>query len=113
MSVARRTFDVMRCCLILALCLAACGQKTEFETAGEFEKEMTEQGWAKLGSFGRLKWPARIVDESKARDEISFRAPDGTPHTYPGYTGYELRVIRLHGTDGSKGAMVYRSKEKR
>ena len=53
-----------------------------------------------LGSFGSIKWPARIVEDRDAPDEISFKTPDGTPHRYPGYTGYTLRVVRLKGARG-------------
>ena len=104
----------MRLTLPLTFVALACaGEKSEFATASEFQAAMKEQGWAKLGSFGDLKWPARMTGGQRAMNEISFRTPDGVPHKYPGYTGYELRVVELSGVDGTKGVFVYRSDEKR
>ena len=100
----------------LPLLLIACGgaqKKKEFQTAGEFAAFMKKDGWARLGTFGDLKWPATIENEQSDKDEISFKAPNGTPHKYPGYNGYDLRVIELKGANGTTGTYVYRSKDKR
>lgn|GEM_PF-2694182 len=109
-----RYLSAMRLTIPLTFVALACGgeQKT-FESAGAFQTHMTEQGWARLGSFGDLNFPARIRSEQNAKDEITFRTPGGVSHTYPNFTGYDLRVVHLEGRDGSNGSFVYRSTEKR
>ena len=74
---------------------------------------MQNDGWVRLGSFGDLKWPAKIAREESASDAISFTRSDGTPHNYHGYDGYDLRVLHMEGVGGSKGTYVLRSKSKR
>lgn len=111
MSAAGATVAGMRSSLLLLACLLACGQKTEFDSAAEFEREMKEDGWVKIAAFGDPAWPARIVDEHRSRGTISFRGPDGTPREYQGFGGYELRVLRLEGEGGSRAIMLYRSEK--
>ena len=99
---------------ISLLGLAACTQeKIEFKSEGEFLTEQREQGYVLLGSFEDPKWPAKITSEKKQEDEISFRAPNGNQHRYPGYDGYTLRVVQLTGQGGTVAVRVLRSKEKR
>ncbi|MHC4930705.1 MAG: hypothetical protein ACYTGV_00730 [Planctomycetota bacterium] len=98
-------------CLSLLCLLAACGGKKTFSGPGELARAQEEEGFVLLGLFGS-SWPATVVEEKEARDEISFTRADGTPHTYPGYTGFTLRVVRLKGEDGGEVIVVFRSKEK-
>jgi hypothetical protein len=97
--------------LALLVALAACGGQKTYSSFGELMRAQEEDGFVLLGSFGD-SWPATIVEEREARDEISFTRANGTPHRYPGYTGYILRVVRLKGKDGGEGLFVFRSKEK-
>ena len=97
--------------LALLVTLAACGGKKTFSGLGELTRAQEEDGFVLLGSFGD-SWPATIVEEREAKDEISFTRADGTPHRYPGYTGYVLKVVRLKGKDGGEGLYVFRSREK-
>jgi hypothetical protein len=91
--------------------LAACGGKKTYSSLGEFTRAQEEEGFVVLGMFDD-SWPATIVEEREARDEISFTRANGTPHRYPGYTGYTLKVVRLKAEDGSEGIIVFRSKDK-
>jgi hypothetical protein len=97
--------------LALLVALAACGGKKTYSSLGEFTRAQEEEGFVVLGMFDD-SWPATIIEEREARDEISFTRANGTPHRYPGYTGYTLKVVRLKGTDGGEGLFVFRSKEK-
>jgi len=97
--------------LALVCVLAACGGKKTYSSIGELTRAQEEEGFVVLGRFGK-SWPATIVEERESRDEISFTRANGTAHTYPGYTGYTLKVVRLKGTDGGEGIIVFRSKEK-
>ncbi|MHC4958531.1 MAG: hypothetical protein ACYTGN_09150 [Planctomycetota bacterium] len=104
----------MRIFLGALLFVTACGTKqTEFATEGEFMSVMKAEGWVKLGTFADIKWPAHITAEKHGRDEISFLSPEGVSHTYPGYTGYDMRVVRLVGKEGAVAVRVFRSAEKR
>jgi len=102
----------MRRISLCLLVLAACGESAKtYDSFGALIKAQEEAGFVRLGTFGD-SWPATIKDEKTARDEISFTRSDGTPHTYPGYTGYTLKVIRLESADGEETLIVFRSKEK-
>ncbi|MHC4338752.1 MAG: hypothetical protein ACYSX0_00880 [Planctomycetota bacterium] len=98
-------------CLWLLGFLAACGGKKTFSGPGELTRAQEEEGFVLIGQFGS-SWPATVVEEREARDKISFTRGDGTPHTYPGYTGFTLKVVRLRGEDGDEVLLVFRSKEK-
>ena len=99
---------------VFLLALAACGepQQKEFDSFGALMKAQKQAGFVWLGTFGD-SWPATVVEERTAEDEISFTRSNGTPHTYPGYTGYTLKVVRLKAKDGEEVLIVFRSKEKR
>jgi hypothetical protein len=98
---------------LLVVLLACAGEQKDFESSSAFHSSVKQAGWEKLGSFGSLKWPARITMDKRAQDEIEFTTSAGVPHRYPGYTGYELRVVQLLGADGTKGTFVFRSAKKR
>ncbi len=100
--------------LLLLVMLAMCSKRqTEFANFKEFQDAQTEAGYVRVASFEPVKWPAKIVEERTADDEISFHRPNGTPHKYAGYDGYTLKFIRLRGADGEEAVCVYRSKSKR
>lgn len=93
----------------LAVGIAACA-KSEYESEAAFLRAQEEAGFVRLGTFGRVEWPATVVEERTANNEISLTAPNGTPHTYPGYDGYTLKAVRLKGANGAEVAFVLRSK---
>ena len=72
-----------------------------------------DQGFLMLGKFERAQWPATIVSEKEADDEISFSLKSGTPHSYPGYTGYRLKVVVFEDSSHEETVLVFRSKVKR
>jgi hypothetical protein len=92
----------------LGLGLTACGRPATYESLEAFEAD--HQGWVVLGRFD-LAWPAEVVSEKEGSDEISFTV-GGTPHKYPGYDGYRLKVVKLAPEGGGEAAVVLRSAEK-
>ena len=100
----------MRTIAITLLVLAGgCGAR-EFDSLGTFARAQDEAGFVILGTFGTIQWPATVVEEREQKNEISFKTPDGTPHRYPGYDGFTLKVLRLKGRDGAEIVFVLRSK---
>jgi TolB-like protein len=71
-----------------------------------------DQGFLLLGKFEHSGWPARVVSEKEADDEISFTLRKGATHTYPGYIGYRLRVVMLEDRDQKETVLIFRSKKK-
>lgn len=69
-------------------------------------------GYLLLGRFNNVQWPATVVYEKESLDEISFVLKNGSPHSYPGYDGYRLKVVALEDAYGSEIMLVFRSKEK-
>ncbi|MHC4550388.1 MAG: hypothetical protein ACYTEZ_16590 [Planctomycetota bacterium] len=97
--------------LVLLGVLVACGGKETYSGLGELVQAQTDEGFVVLGQFGS-SWPATVVEEREARDVISFTRANGTPHNYPGYAGFTLKLMRLEGEDGGEVILVLRSKER-
>lgn len=68
------------------------------------------QGYLLLGRFESAQWPATIVYEKDDLNEISFVLKNGSPHSYPGYTGYRLKAVALEDESGEEIMLVFRSK---
>lgn len=45
--------------------------------------------------------------------EIAFELQGGSKHRYPGYDGYELKVVRLMDKGENETVIVLRSKNKK
>jgi len=71
------------------------------------------QGFLLLGKFEYAQWPATVISEKEADDEISFTLRSGTPHVYPGYVGYRLKVVILEDTSRNESVLVFRSKKQK
>ncbi len=71
------------------------------------------QGFLLLGKFENAQWPATVVSEKEADDEISFTLRSGTPHTYPGYIGYRLKVVVFEDAARNETVLVFRSKARK
>lgn len=70
------------------------------------------KGYIMLGRFGTSQWPAEIVYEKEAMNDITFVPKKGGTHSYPGYVGYRLRVVSLEDTYGEERVVVFRSRNK-
>ena len=105
----------MRYVAIGALLLAAAcgGGKKDFKDNAEIQKAQAEAGFVPLATFGSCTWPATVTEERTARDEISFVLKSGASQSYPGYTGYTMKVVRLTGSDGGELVAVFRTARKR
>jgi hypothetical protein len=82
-----------------------------FASYAEFIAHHEREGFVFLGRFDDA-WPATVIDERTAMNEISFMRQNGTRHTYPGYDGYQLKAVRLRTADGHAAIVVLRSKKK-
>jgi TolB-like protein len=71
-----------------------------------------EQGFILLGKFEQAQWPATVISDKEADDEISFVLQSGQPHTYPGYVGYRLKVVILEDYAKKETVLVFRSKKR-
>jgi len=70
------------------------------------------QGFLLLGKFEQAQWPATVISEKEADDEISFTLRSGTPHVYPGYVGYRLKVVVFEDSSHEETVLVFRSKKR-
>jgi len=71
------------------------------------------QGFLVLGQFVKAQWPATVISEKEADDEISFSLRAGPPHIYPGFIGYRLKVVVFEDASHEETVLVFRSKKKR
>jgi hypothetical protein len=69
------------------------------------------QGFTMLGKFGESEWPATLVREQSAANEIALVLKNGQVHRYPGYTGYMLKVAYMEDERGGETVVVLRSQE--
>jgi hypothetical protein len=82
---------------------------TAFANYDAFMARQDEEGFVLLGRFDD-SWPAKVVDEQTAPDEIDFKVSDGTRHRYSGFKGYQLKAVKLRTDDGQQAVIVLRSK---
>ena len=102
--------------IVSTVILSSCGSKSEvgnsYKSYGDLMSDQKEKGYVFLGRFGE-SWPAKVTEVRTAMNEISFQRHDGTKHRYPGYDGYELKVIRLMSSSNEETLIVVRSKKKK
>ena len=97
--------------LLICLAMAGCGEiGRSFDSRADYLAYQKEEGYVFLGRFGDA-WPAKIVSVVRQLGSIEFQLANGTHHTYPGYDGYELKLVRLRGQGGEEIVMVLRSAE--
>ena len=70
------------------------------------------QGFLLHGSFENGEWPATVVYEKEASNQIRFVLKNGQPHGYPGNDGYRMKAVALEDRSGGETMLVFRSKEK-
>jgi len=91
---------------------AASSEGTTFTGFRKAVEHYDAQGFIVLGKFERAQWPATVISEKEADDEISFTLRSGTPHTYPGYFGYRLKVVVFEDSGQRETVLVFRSKKR-
>ena len=98
-----------------AVILCSCGSKSEvgksYKSYDDLINDQKAKGYVFLGRFGE-SWPAELTEVRTAVNEISFQRLGGIKHRYPGYDGYELKMIRLMSSSNEEIVIVVRSKEK-
>jgi len=96
-----------------ALATSPSSEGTVFSGFRKAVEHYNEQGFLVLGKFEKAQWPATVISEKEADDEISFTLRSGTSHTYPGYIGYRLKVVIFEDSSREETVLVFRSKKKR
>jgi hypothetical protein len=96
----RRLFPLLAL-FVAALSLGTCSRGpdrigTNYASLADLEKAQQQAGYAKIGTFGN-DWPARIIEVARSRDRLTFTRQDGTRHSYNGFAGHALKMIRLQG----------------
>ena len=90
----------------------SCGEMgNSYDSYHDFISAQEAKGFVFLGRFGE-SWPAEIIEVKMAMHEIAFELQGGSKHRYPGYDGYELKVVRLIDQNERETVIVLRSKEK-
>lgn len=81
----------------------------------ELQHAMEDEGWVLVGRVGALPGGerARVTATEAGRDALTFAAPDGTPHSYEGFEGYDLRLLRLESDSGAQMSVVFRARDAR
>jgi len=74
----------------------------------ELNAAQRSAGYAPVGFFGK-KWPAKVVEVLTDEDGIEFVRGDGVKHTYQGFEGRRMKVVRLATEDNQETLIVYRS----
>ena len=70
------------------------------------------QGFTLQGRFERSQWPAKVVHQRDATNEITLVLKQGGRHRFPGYTGYRLRAVTLEDASGGETVVVLKSKDR-
>ena len=100
------------CCNCDPITVGACQLgKKEYQSFGDFSAAQNADDFVILGQFG-AEFPCTVVEERKEKDSISFSLRNKGSHTYPKYTGYTLKFVRMKCVGGEEGAYVMRSKTK-
>ncbi len=87
----------------------ALGQR--FASHAELVDDQLAAGFVRVGTFGK-HWPATVTEIATDKDEIRFVRQGGTPHYYPKFDGYDMKMVRL--MDGNQETIVvFRSASKR
>ena len=87
----------------------AVGQR--FTSHAELIDDQLAAGFLRVGTFGK-HWPARVTEIATAKDEIKFVRQGGTPHYYPKFDGYDMKMVRLMAGN-QETIVVFRSAKKR
>ena len=83
----------------------------EFVSLADLKSAEAASGFVPTGYFGN-HWPASVTEVLTANDSISFTRQRGTKHTYRGYGGYRMKVVRLLTARQQETIIVFRSIEK-
>jgi hypothetical protein len=109
-----KNIDLLRTlCIVFVVACLSCGENGKnYNSYDDFIEAQEADSFVFLGRFGE-SWPAEVVEVKTAMNEISFELKDGTKHRYPGYDGYELKMVRLIAKNDHETVIVLRSKEKK
>lgn len=104
-------------CLILVCIIGLYFYKTANGIGKTFNNEaellffQKQHGYVWLGKFD-VEFPGVVSSVRYSKDSISFTKHNGARHSYPGYYGYVLKVVRLTTVSGET-IYVFRSENKK
>ena len=84
---------------------------TRYAALVELVEDQRAAGFVRIGHFGG-HWPAQVVEVRTDRDGIVFVKQDGVRHSYNGFDGYVLKMVRLQ-KGSQETIVVLRSLHKR
>ena len=82
-----------------------------FASHTELVDDQLAAGFVRVGTFGQ-HWPATVTEIATHKDEIRFIRQGGTPHYYPKFDGYDMKMVRLMAGN-QETILVFRSANKR
>lgn len=82
-----------------------------FSSLAELKTVEMGGGFVPTGTFGN-SWPATVGEILLANDKVTFTRQNGISHTYKGFGGYRLKVVRLFSAKGEEVIVVFRSQLK-
>jgi hypothetical protein len=95
--------------VFLSACSNPIGEK--FADVGSIEKSRTWSDWVVVGRFGPTG-PFVLTEVTTCEvDEPCTFSHNGQGHSYDGFDGYSLTVLRLEAPDGQVSHVVLRSKQ--
>ena len=104
-----RIAQLLLLCLLVAFVFWLRTSNTkEYSSLSALNEQQKAQGFVPIGRFGE-NWPARIIEVHEQDDRIEFKRSNGQPHSYKGFEGYRLKMIRLSSRSGAEVIVVYRS----
>ncbi len=63
-------------------------------------------GYAVVGRFGAMSFPAVVVDRADEVGGIAFTDPRGQKHQYANFDGYRLKAVTFQPLDGNRRRFV-------
>jgi hypothetical protein len=85
--------------------------ETTFKSLSELVAYQKQEGYLFAGRFDDV-WPATVVGEEFAMNEIRFQRANGTKHYWGRVDGYQLKLVRLRTPKGTEAIVLFRSAEK-
>lgn len=86
----------------------------EYPSLAALEMDQSKKGYVPVGNFGSKSFVAKVTEVQRNMNEIYFPLASGKQQGYPGFDGYELKMIRLESLDARKSetVAVFRTKRK-
>jgi hypothetical protein len=87
------------------------GSEREFRGLRQVIEHFEADGYVTMGQFVNSDWPASVVHEKTATDEIGVTLKMRGAHRFP-QPGFHLRAVFLEDRRGNETVLVFRSVQK-